>query len=154
MFEQRGEVAEGARGDGVGALDETPTGAPGAGLEVLLLEGAPHALAGHLEDAELADREDRAAGAVALQAFAEPVLDLLAVRGAHVDQVVDDQPAQVAEAELPADLVDGLEVGLEGVGLGVAGGAALARVDIDRDEGLGLLDDQRPPLGRGPRSRA
>jgi hypothetical protein len=68
---------------------------------------------------------------------------------AHVDEVADDEPAQVAETELAADLVDGLDVGLVGVGLGVLGAAAAARVDVDGDEGLGLFDDEPPPEGRG-----
>ena len=63
----------------------------------------------------------------------------------HVDQVEDDQPADVAEAELVGDLVDGLEVGLERRLFQVL--AALADeapgVDVDRRERLGLIDDQR-----------
>src|SRR6185436_15211713 len=114
--------------------------AGGAVDEVDALVAAAHALAGHLEDPELADGEQGGAGAVALHALAEAVFDVLAVAGvAHVDQVVDDDAAEVAELELAADLLDRLAVGLVGVGLGVAGIAHLAGVHVDGDQGLGLV---------------
>src|SRR5204863_4438174 len=104
--------------------------APAAGGAVGEVDGlvaGAHALAGHLEDAKLGDGEDGGLGAVALESLGEAVLDVLPVAAiAHVDEVVDDDAAHVAEAQLAADFVDGLDVGLVGVGLGVAGLAALA----------------------------
>ena len=59
----------------------------------------------------------------------------------HVDEVDDDQAGQVAQAQLAGDFVGGLEVGLErGFLDGVLAGGA-ARVHVDGDQRLGLVDD-------------
>jgi hypothetical protein len=52
---------------------------------------------------------------VHLEGFAELALDdaaMLVVH--HVDEVADDQATEVAEAQLSDDLLDGIQVGLEG----------------------------------------
>ena len=71
----------------------------------------------------------------------------------HVDEVDDDDAAEIAQTDLPDDLRDGVEVGLDD-GVFEASGFAdeLAGVDVDRDEGLGLVDDDgaaglEPDLG-------
>ena len=81
---------------------------------------------------------------VAFDRVAEHRLHLLAVlRIAHVDEVADDQPAQIAEPELPGDLAGGLQVVLEGRLLGVLLPAEPPAVDVDGHQGLGLLDHDR-----------
>ena len=62
---------------------------------------------------------------------------------AHVDEVVDHHAAQVAEPQLPGDFLGGDLVELEGRFLGRAVGAEAAAVDVDRHEGLGLVDHER-----------
>ena len=71
----------------------------------------------------------------------------------HVDEVDDDDAAEVAQTDLADDLRDGIEVGLDD-GVFEASGLAdvLAGVDVDGDEGLGLIDDDgaaglEPDLG-------
>jgi hypothetical protein len=61
------------------------------------------------------------------------------------------QPADVAEAELVGDLVDGLEVGLEDRLLHVLRALAdeAAGVHVDRGERLGLIDDEVAADGSG-----
>ena len=61
----------------------------------------------------------------------------------HVDEVDDDQAADVAQAQLPGDFIRRLEVGVQSgfIDVGAAGGAG--RVDVDGDEGLGGVDRQR-----------
>ena len=63
--EQVADVPHRIGGDGVGLLDFAAAAAGGAVGEVHALVAGSHALAGHLEDAELADGEDGRAGAVA-----------------------------------------------------------------------------------------
>ena len=112
------------------------------------LQGRPHPLARHLQDPEGADARRSGAGAVTLEVLAEAGLDraaVLAVR--HVDQVVDDHAAEVAQAQLAAYLVDALLVGAERRGLGVAVLAHPAAVDVDGHDGLRGLDHQRPARG-------
>ncbi len=56
-----------------------------------------------------------------LQRVAQAVLDFaLVLRALHVDEVDDDQAAQVAQAQLAGDLVGGFEVGVERGRLDVA----------------------------------
>ncbi|CAL1691916.1 hypothetical protein MMB232_02071 [Brevundimonas subvibrioides] len=60
----------------------------------------------------------------------------------HVDEVDDHQTGEVAQAQLAGGLDGGLAVGLEGRGLDVAFLGRAARVDVDGDQGLGLVDHQ------------
>ncbi len=99
---------------GEGALDLAAAFAVGA----VVVDGLAHALgvalAGHLHEAELGDGQDVGLGAVALEAFLHALVDLLAVLvGLHVDEIEHDEAADVAEAELAADLLGGFEVDLE-----------------------------------------
>ena len=74
--------------------------------------------------------------------------DLAAVLGVlHVDEVHDEEPAEVAQPDLPRDLGDRLEVRREDRLLEVVLADELARVDVDRDEGLGLVDHDRAARG-------
>ncbi len=59
---------------------------------------------------------------------AQAVFDVaLVLLRLHVDEVDDDQPADVAQAQLARDLVGRLEVGVERRGLDVARRASSAR---------------------------
>ena len=61
----------------------------------------------------------------------------------HVDEVDHHQPPQIAESQLSGDLRGGLHVGLEcGLLLGTLLGG-LATVDVDGDQRLGGIDDDR-----------
>ena len=63
------------------------------------LERRAHALAGHLDDAELAHAQHLGFRAVVLQVVVQPLLELAAVAlVAEVDEVADDHAAQVAQA--------------------------------------------------------
>ena len=84
-----------------------------------------------------------------LQRVAQPVLDLaLVLRRLHVDEVDDDQAADVADAQLARDLVGGFEVGVGGGRLDVAAARGARRVDVDRDQRLGVVDDDRAARGQ------
>ena len=72
----------------------------------------------------------------------------------HVDEVDDDQAAQVAQAQLARDLVGGFEVGVERGRLDVAAACGARRVDVDRDQRLGVVDHDRAAGGqRAPCAR-
>ena len=117
------------------------------------LERLLHPLAGEDHEAELVHREHLRRRAVAAQLLLErahhvaPALALL-----HVDEVDDDDPAEVAQADLPHDLAHGVEVRLEERLLEVVLPDEAAGVDVDRDEGLGLVDDD-VAAGRQPHLR-
>ena len=63
------------------------------------------------------------------------------MRRGHVDEVDDEEAAQVAQAQLAGDLVGGLQVGVERglLDVGALGGAR--GVDVDGGQGLGMVDD-------------
>ena len=70
-----------------------------------------HVLARHLDEAERRDLDDVGLRPVALELALQRVLDELAVlRVRHVDEVDDDDPADVAQPQLADDLGDRLEV--------------------------------------------
>ena len=76
--------------------------------------------------------------------LAQPALDraLIAHLG-HVDEVDHHEPGDVAQAQLAGDLFRPLEVGLERGLLDVALARRAARVDVDRGQRLGGMDDDR-----------
>ena len=60
----------------------------------------------------------------------------------HVDEIDDDDAAQVAQAQLPRDGHRRLEIGAEDGLLEVAMADERAGVDVDGGHRLGLIDDQ------------
>src|SRR4051794_40780820 len=85
--------------------DDAPALAHGAGLGEAREQALPDALAGHLHQPQLRDVEDLGAGLVPGQRVAErrhhrpPVLPQL-----HVDEVDDDDAADVPQPQLAGDL--------------------------------------------------
>ena len=93
---------------------------------------------------ELGDVEHLGAGLVPGQGVAEHPDHLVAVRpDLHVDEVDDDDAADVAEPELAGDLLGRLEVVAEDRLLEARRADVLAGVDVDDGERLGVLDDER-----------
>ena len=60
----------------------------------------------------------------------------------HVDEVDDDDAAEVAQAQLPRDDLRRLEVGLEDRFVEAAAADEAAGVDVDGRHRLGLVEDQ------------
>ena len=105
------------------------------------LERGPQPLPRQLEQAEARDAADLDPRAVVLHGIAETVLDLaLVALRAHVDEVDDDEAAQVADPELAADLVGGFEVGVERRLLDILALRRARGVDVDRGQRLGAVD--------------
>src|SRR5436309_1848495 len=70
-------------------------------------------LPGHLDDAELRDLEDLSACPIPADRIAHGPLHVAAMLLlAHVDEIVDDHPPQIAEPKLPGDLLGGEQVHL------------------------------------------
>ena len=68
----------------------------------------------------------------------------------HVDEVDDDETAEIAQANLAGGFDGGLQVdGVDDVFLVAAAVAVGAGVDVDGDEGLGLVDDDFAAGGQG-----
>src|SRR5207302_426870 len=109
----------------------------------------------HLDEPQRRDLDHVGLRPVALELVAQRLLDLPAVlRVRHVDEVDDDDPADVAQAELADDLLDGLEVVLrdrvlEPLRRGLRARAdEAARVDVDDRERLGVVEHEVPARGQ------
>ena len=114
-----------------------------ARLGHVLQVALPHALARHLDQAEVAHRERLRARAVAAEVRAQLLQHLVAVRlRLHVDEVADDDAAEVAQPQLARDLARRLHVRLEDRLLRILLAGVAARVHVDRDQRFGRLDDQ------------
>ena len=121
-----------------------------AGLAEDLEQALADALAGHLHEAERGDLGDLVLGAVAAQALEQAAQHEVAVAlEHHVDEVDDDDAADVAQPELADDLLGRLEV-VAGDGLleVAALTGELAGVDVDDGHRLGAVDDQRAARGQ------
>ena len=85
---------------------------------------------------------DLDARAIVLQRVLHPALDrAIVARFLHVDEIDDDQAGQIAQAELTGDFVRRLEIGAERGVLDIVLARRAARIDVDRDQRLGLVDD-------------
>jgi hypothetical protein len=102
------------------------------------------ALARHLHQAQLREAAHRGARAVARQLLAQLGQHglLVVFLARHVDEVDDDDAAQVAQAQLARDGAGRFQVGLEDGVVEVARADEAAGVDVDRGQRLGLVDDQ------------
>src|SRR5690606_18168262 len=59
----------------------------------------------------------------------------------HVDEVDDDQTADVAQTQLTSDFLGGFQVGLQGGFLDIAALGGACRVDVDGHQRFGRIDD-------------
>ena len=102
----------------------------------------PQPLPRHFQQAEPGDAPDLHPRAVHFQGFAQASFNFALVAGdAHVDEVDDDQPPQIAQAHLPGDFLSRLQVSVERRLLDVAALGGAGRVDVDGDQRLGVVDD-------------
>src|SRR5690606_15072485 len=105
------DLAEDLVADGLRGLQLAAALAGAARLAEHLLEALAGALAGHLHQAQLGDADDVGLGVVPLQLLLQGAQHLaLMLLVHHVDEVDDDDPAQVAQAQLAGDGGGGLEV--------------------------------------------
>ena len=100
------------------------------------------ALTGHFQQAEARDAADLHTGAVGFQGFANLVFHgALVLRRGHVDEVDDDQAADVAQTQLAGDFLGRFQVGLQRGFLDVAALGGARRVDVDGHQCFGRVDD-------------
>ena len=107
------------------------------------LERLLDALAGDGDQAEIVELQNLGRGAVGLAALLRAPASPFAILAlVHVDEVDDDDAAQIAQPDLAHDLRDGIEVGLDdGVFEARRLADIFAGVDVDGDQRFGLVDD-------------
>ena len=129
--------------------DDPVAGADRALLGEDLARPVGDVLARHLDQPERRDLDHVGLRPVALELLAQRLLDgrpVLRVR--HVDEVDDDDPADVAQPQLAHDLLDGLDVVLRDRVLERLGRRLRPRADetagvhVDDRERLGVVEDQ------------
>src|SRR5271157_4556416 len=102
-----------------------------------------HPLARDRHQSEIVELEHLGRSAIVAQRLLQRLHHLLPVLAfVHVNEVDDDNPAQIAQPDLPHDFLDGIHVGLHnGVfqALGLAN--VLAGVDVNGHQRFGLVDD-------------
>src|SRR6185437_6789313 len=137
------DLAEDLVADGLGRLHEATSLTRPAGLAEQVLETLARALAGHLHQTERRETHYVALRAVAGEGVLERTEHLAAMRLiVHVDEVDDDDAAEVAQTQLPADAGRRLEIGAERGFLQVAVAHVGAGVDVDRGQRLPLIDHE------------
>ena len=113
-----------------------------ADLGRALKNAGADALARHFQQAEMRNPANLDARAIVLQRILEASLDRAIVAAfLHVDEIDHDQPGEIAQAQLPRDFVGRLEIGAQRRVLDIVLAGRAARVDVDRDQRLGLVDD-------------
>ena len=130
--------------------DDPPASAVRARRREGLDQARAELLAGQLHQAQRRHFRHLVTGAVASQRLGQPPQHQVAVGlQHHVDEVDDDDAADVAQPQLPHDLLGGLEVVASDGLLEVAAGTGeLAGVDVDHRHGLGAVDHQRAAGGQ------
>jgi hypothetical protein len=125
-------------------FDHAGAGAIGAGLAENAFESLLGAFAGDANETELVERERFRRGFILLQGLLQRAENFFAVAALfHVDEIDDDDAAQIAQADLADDFLHRFDVGLDD-GVFEASRAfadELAGVDVDGDERFGVVDD-------------
>ena len=136
--------------DGIVVHDHTSAGTDLAVLAERLEQAESQLLARHLHQTQRGDLGDLMLRPVAAEAFDQAAQHQIAVGlEHHVDEVHDDDAADVAQAQLPHDLFGRLEVVLRHRLFEVSARAdELAGVDVDDRHRLGAVDDERAAGGQ------
>src|SRR6185312_15990549 len=128
--------------DGGGRFHQPHAVAVGTGAAEGALEGLLHPLAGERDQAEVVEIEHLGGSAVGAHGLLEALQHALAVAAlVHIDEINHNDAAEVAQANLAHDLLDGLEIGLhDGVFQPVGAADVLAGVDVNGHQRLGLVE--------------
>ncbi len=106
-------------------------------------------LARQLEQAELGNPAELNPGTIQLQRFPQLVFDIALVPARfHVDEIDHHQATQVAQPQLPRHFGRSLHVGVERGLFDIRALGCPCRIDIDRGQRLGVIDDDRTARGQ------
>ena len=128
-------------GHGHGVFDQAASLAIWTRVELGHTHAFGGALSGHFHQPKLGDGQDVGPGLVTFEALPHELVDrLLVFARFHVDEIGDNETADVAQPHLPGDFVRRLQIGLKDGALHVFAAFVPAGIDIDRDESFGLVD--------------
>ena len=110
----------------------TGTATKGAFVGRAFQHARPNPLARHFHQAEMRDAAHLDACAVVLERVLETALDRAVVALLiHVDEVDHDEAGEVAQPQLPGNLVGSFQIGLEGGVLDMVLAGRATGVDVD-----------------------
>ncbi|CDF96756.1 hypothetical protein BN844_2337 [Pseudomonas sp. SHC52] len=136
------DQAQDRQGQRLDVTDDAGAVAAWADDAAAFAQGRTQALTGHFQQAEARDATDLYTGAVGFQALTDLFFHGALVLGrGHVDEVDDDQAADVAQTQLTGDFLGRFKVGLQGGFFDVAAFGGARRVDVDGHQGFGRIDD-------------
>ena len=142
------ELALNLDGHAHGGFHAATTCAVRAGFIHGVAQRFVEALAGHFHQTDGGDLQHLGLGLVFLDAVLHGLVDgHLVFAVAHVDEVNDDESADVAQTELACYGLGGLDVGLEDHFFLIFVAAIASGVDVDRNKGLGFIDDDVAATG-------
>ena len=109
-----------------------------------VIERWAQALARQLHQAKARDLARLHPRTVVVQGVFGALLDFtLVLRALHVDEVNDDQAAQIAQSHLAGHFIGGFKVGAESGFFDVRTARGACRVHVDGDQRLGVVDHDR-----------
>src|SRR5258706_4830236 len=115
----------------------------GTRAQQLIFQTLARPLAGHFHQTELGYFKYIGAGFVLLERLFERIVDSFAVAlFLHIDEIDDDNAADVAQPQLAHSFLNRFHVGLKNRFLLAAFANETAGIHIDRGERLGALDDE------------
>ena len=136
--------AQNVQGGRFDTADDAGTGAARAGDVAAFAQGGFQALAAQFQEAEAGKFAHLHTGAVFFERVAQDVFNIALVLGVfHVDEVDDDQTAQVAQAHLAGDFFGGFHIGFERGVFDVRAACRAGGVDVDGNQGFSVVDHNR-----------
>ncbi len=124
------------------AANRAESRASRAGLVARLAERWPQALTRHFHEAETRDFANLNSSPILVYGFAKSVFNFaLIFLRTHVNKVDDDKTSEVTQPKLPSDFFRRFDVGVERSRFDVAAFGRACRVDVDRNQCLGMIDD-------------
>ena len=129
---------------GAGAANGALAITAGAHFRVNFAQRWAQALTRHFQQAKTRDAANLYSCAVHRQCVADAVFDFALVAARlHIDKVDNYQAAHIAQAQLAGDFIGRFQIGLGGGLFDVATFGGARRVDVDRDQCFGDVDDNR-----------
>ena len=121
---------------------------------IALVEGWTQALARHFHQPETTDLADLNPGPIDTERIAQSVFDLsLALGVLHVDEVDHDESAKVAQAHLTCDFISRFQIRTQCGFLDVGTFGGPRRIDVDRNQGLSMVNHHCATGGQGDETR-
>ena len=96
----------------------------------------------HLQQTKTTDLANLYTSTILANGIAEPIFNFaLIFLRAHIDEIDNDQAAEIANTQLARDFIRRFEVSVESRCFDITTLGGARRVDIDRDQRFGVIDN-------------